>query len=102
MRTEQSTEKTDPIETREIVIRYQLGHEEDAQVVSMGNTRRCMEDTVAAAYGIGRLVEGATRCDEIETPGISHNQVAESILGVLMKEIAKDAYKNLVKLIRGE
>lgn len=92
-------------EEREIVIKYKVGHERDAEAVINGNAYRCMEDSLAAAFGLGRLVQASTsRPGVIENPGISHQRVGQKILDAILDSLTEAMLENITsiaKVVRG-
>lgn len=92
-------------EEREIVIKYKVGHERDAEAVINGNSYRCMEDSLAAAFGLGRLVQASTSIQGvIENPGISHQRVGQKILDAILDSLTEAMLENITsiaKVVRG-
>lgn len=90
-------------EEREIVIKYKVGHEQDAEVVINGNAYRCMEDSLAAAFGLGRLVQASTSRPDV-MPGISHQKVGQKILDAILDSLTEAMLENIssiAKVVRG-
>ena len=94
-------------EEREVVIKYKVGHERDAEVVINGDAHRCMEDSLAAAFGLGRLVQASTSRPDIscsEHCAISHHNVGQKILDAILDSLTEamlESISSIAKVVRG-
>lgn len=87
-------------EEREIVIKYKVGHEKDAEAVINGDAYRCMEDSLAAAYGVGRLIQASTGKPNTADSGIPYQKVAQKIIATILDAVTEEMIRSISSIAK--